>query len=91
MMGNKIFVSSKLDFTPIQALYGIDMLINHAPIIEWCIITAKKKQKFHIDNSSKNARQVRYNYSAGNIVYVYKTGIYQNIYYKKHGTYRINE
>ena len=51
------------------------MLSNLTPIFYLRVITAKKQRQLNIYNAWKNARQVRYDYTVVNLLYVYNTGI----------------
>ena len=65
-----------------QVMFGRYMLFNVMPIVDWCVVTARKQRKFDIYNARENNRQVRHEYTLGNIVYVEKTGIHRKLYYK---------
>ena len=36
--------------TPVQAIFGRDMLFNLAPAVDWRVLTAAKQRQLHIDN-----------------------------------------
>ena len=40
---------------------------------------------------SKNSKQVKFDYTAGNVLYMNKTGIYHKLYYKEREFHRITE
>ena len=77
--------------TPVQDVFGRDMLFNLTSVIYWRVTTAAKKHQADIDNVIENARQFTHDYAIGNQVYVEINGIYRKICYKKKVTYIITE
>ena len=67
------------------------MIFSFTSTVDCQVKTIINQLQVNIDNAFKSASQVRYNYVVGNIVYVYKTGIWLKIYDKKQGLYIINE
>ena len=61
--------------TPVQAVFGREIIFNLMPVVECQVITAKKQWQVNIDNSHKNSRQVSHDYAIYDIVYVDMTGI----------------
>ena len=80
-----------LGYTPGQAVLGRDMLFKTTSLIDWHVVTTRKKRQVDIDNAHKNTRQMRHDYEVGNLAYMEKTSIYRILYYKKHGLYIITE
>ena len=74
--------------TPEKYVFGRDMIFNLTSVVDCRVITAKKQCQFEIDNICKNAKQFRFDYAVGYIVYVGITCIYQKLDNKK-VTYRI--
>ena len=68
---------------PGQDVFGRDMLFNITSLIYWRVVTARNQKQFDIDISCENSRRVRHYYAVGNLMYVEKTDIYQNIYLQK--------
>ena len=77
--------------TPGQAVFGREIIFNLTSVVDWQVITAGKQQQLYIDDFQENARQDRYDYAIGDIVYVEMTGIYRRLDYKKQVPYRITE
>ena len=77
--------------TPVQAVFGIDMLFNISSVEDWQVATSAKYQQVDIENVRENSRQVTYDYTIGDQVYVEMTSIYCKLDYKKQGLYRITE
>ena len=67
------------------------MLFNITSIIDWSVVTTRKQRQVNIDNVRENSRQVKHEYTIGNLVYVENTGIYSKLDYKKKGPYIITE
>ena len=63
------------------------MIFNLASVIYWRAITTKKQRQVDINNVCENAKQVIFDYTVGDLVYVGMTGIHQKIDYKKIGPY----
>ena len=58
--------------TPVQAIFGRDMLLIITSLVYWYVVTSINQRQVDIDNSCKKSRLVRHDYAAGNIVYVEK-------------------
>ena len=58
-----------------QAVFGRDMILNIATVIDWQVITANEHQQVDIDNVQENARRFMHEYTVGNLVYVEMNGI----------------
>ena len=71
IMVNKSFLSSYVRIIPGLGLSGRNMLFNLTLIVDWCVITTKKKLQADINNANKNSRR--------DLVYVDNTGIYRNV------------
>ena len=67
------------------------MLFNFTTIFYWRIVTARKQRKVNKDNYQKKDRQIRHEYTIGNIFYAEKKGIYRKPDDKNQGTYKITE
>ena len=80
-----------LGFTPDQVVLGRYILFNLTSIVDWNVVTARKKWKYDIDNFCKNAMQVRYDYEIGDLAYMEMTHIHRILYCKKQGLYIITE
>ena len=65
------------------------MIFNLASVVEWRVVTDRKKLQVNIDNVCKSAKRVSYDYAIGNLVYVDKTDIYHKLNYNKRGSYII--
>ena len=48
--------------TPVQAVFGRDVLFNLASFVNWQVATAAKKLQVDIDNVRERAKRVTYNY-----------------------------
>ena len=83
--------SCTLGATPFQAVFIIYMIFNLASIVDWRVITARNHLQVEINNVLKNSKRVRFDYTMGNLVYLYKTCIYRKIYYNKYGPYIIKQ
>ena len=77
--------------TPVQAVFGRDMLINLASVVDWEVSTAAKKRQVDINNVRENTNQVTHDYAIGDQVYVEMIGIYRKLDYKRQGPYIITE
>ena len=77
--------------TPVQAVFGRNILFSLASAIDWIVVTAVKQRQLDIDNVRENAKQVTHNYAIGDWYYVEMTGIYRKLDYRKQGTYIITE
>ena len=73
--------------TPVQAVFGRDMLFNLMSVVDWQVVTAASQRQVDIDNVRENARWVTHDYVIGNLVYVEMTGIYCKLDYKKQVPY----
>ena len=71
IMGNKSFLSSYVRIIPGLELSGRNTLFNLTLIVDWRVITTKKKLQADINNANKNSRR--------DLVYVDNTGIYRNV------------
>ena len=69
--------------TPVQSVFGRDIIFNLVSVVYWKVITSDKKRQVDIDNVQENARRVMHGYTIVNIVYVEMTGIYRKLYYNK--------
>ena len=69
--------------TPIQAVFGRDMLCNLMPVVNWQVVTAAKDWQVDIDNVQENDRWIMHDYAIGNWVYVEINGIYLKLDYNK--------
>ena len=67
--------------TPVQVIFGRDMIFNLASVIDWRVITNGKQQQLETDNMRENARQVTNEYAIGDPVHGDMTGIYCKLYY----------
>ena len=67
------------------------MVFKLASVVCWRVETAAKQRQLDIDNVRENAKQVTHDYVIGDQVYVEMNVIYQNLYYKKQGPYKITE
>ena len=77
--------------TSSQDVFGRYMIFNLASVIKWKVITAQKQHQVDIDYARKNSKQVRFEYTVGNLVYVGISGIYHKIDYNKYGPYKITK
>ena len=64
------------------------MILNLASVVYRKVVTVNKQLQVNIDKFCKNSRQVSHDYAVENLVYVYKTGIYQKLGYEKYGPYK---
>ena len=69
--------------TPVQAIFGRDMIFNLTSFIDQQVITSGKQRKVDIDNVQLNARQVTHDYAIRDLVNVEITGIYHKLDYGK--------
>ena len=76
---------------PGQAVFGRDMLLNLALVLDWWVVTAAKKQQVDIDNVQEKASRVTHGYIIGYWFYVEITGIYQKLDYTKQVMYETTE
>ena len=67
--------------TPVQVIFGRDMIFNLASVIDWRVITNGKQQQLETDNMRENARQVTNEYAIEDPVHGDMTGIYCKLYY----------
>ena len=51
--------------TPVQAVFGRNILFSLASAIDWIVVTAVKQRQLDIDNVRENAKQVTHNYAIG--------------------------
>ena len=77
--------------TPVQDVFGRDMLFNLVSFIDWQVVTAANQHQVDIDNVRGNAKRVAHEYDICDQVYVEMTRIYHKLEYRKHGPYRITE
>ena len=56
--------------TPVQAVFGRDVLFDLASAVDFRVVTDVKQQQVDIDNFRVNDRQVTHDYAIGNQVYV---------------------
>ena len=77
--------------TPVQAVFGRDMLFNLPSVVDWQVVTAAKQLQVDIDNVREKSKRVTHYYAIGNRVYLEMTDIYRKLDYKKQVTYRITE
>ena len=75
--------------TPVQDVFGRDMLFKLASVVDQRVATSAKKRQVDIDNVRENAKRVTHDYAIGDQVYVEMTGIYRKLDYKKKGPYII--
>ena len=75
--------------TPYQAVFGRDVLLDLASVVDWRVTTAARQLQLDIDNVRENAKRFAYDYTIGNRFYVEITGIYRKLDYKKKGPYII--
>ena len=75
--------------TPVQAVFGREMLFNLASVVDWRVVTTTNQLQADINNVRENARKVMHDYAIGDQVYVEMTGIYRKLDYKKQGMSRI--
>ena len=75
--------------TPVQDVFGTDMILNLVSVFDWRVVTAKEQKKIDIDHVRKNARRVSHDYATGDLVYMDMTDMYQKLYHNKYGMYRI--
>ena len=68
-----------LGFTPGKTAFGIYMLLNLTSIVGICVVTVRKKRQVDIDNVCEKSRQVKHDYTIGDIVYLENTGIKQKL------------
>ena len=86
-MANKDLLSLYFKSTPGLDVFGINMILNLAPIGYWWVITTVKQKQVNIDNSGEIFTPVRYDYLVIILVYVYKAIIWRKLYYNKYGLY----
>ena len=55
------------------------MLLNLTSIVGICVVTVRKKRQVDIDNVCEKSRQVKHDYTIGDIVYLENTGIKQKL------------
>ena len=67
--------------TPVQAVFGRDMIFNLTLLVYWRVITTENQQLVDIDNVQEDARWAMHDYAIGYQVYVEMTGIYQKLGY----------
>ena len=64
-----------IGYTPVQAVFGKDIIFNLASVVDWRVITAKKHRQVKTDNVCKNNNQVSDYYVVGDLIYMDMTGI----------------
>ena len=52
-------------FTPVQAIFGRDMLFNLASVVDFQVATNAKQRQVDIDNVRENAKRVTHDYAIG--------------------------
>ena len=72
-----------------KSVLGRYIIFNLASVVEWRVITDRKKLQVNIDHVCKSAKRVRYDYAIGNLVYVDNTDIYRKLDYNKQGPHII--
>jgi hypothetical protein len=77
-----------LGVTPVQLVFGRDMIFNIKTIIDWRTIAARK-QKQVIKDKRENKGRINHQYSVGDKVYLRPTGIQHKLEMQKKGPYRI--
>ena len=70
-------------FTPGQAIFGRNMLLNLASAVDWQVVTAAKQRQVDIDTVIENAKWVTHEYAIGDQFYVEMTGICLKLDYRK--------
>ena len=48
-----------------QYVFGVDMLLNLASVVDWQVATSAKQRKLDIDNVREDASQVTHDYAIG--------------------------
>ena len=56
--------------TPVQAVFGRDMIFNLVSVLDWKVVIAEKQRRVEIDNVQGNTRQFTHDYVIDNLVYV---------------------
>ena len=56
--------------TPVQAVFGIEILFNLVSVVDWKILTAVKQKQLDIDNAKENSRQITHDYAIVDQFYV---------------------
>ena len=77
--------------TPGQDIFGRDMLLNLASVVDWRVVTAAKQRQLDIDNVREKPKRVTHDYAIGDRVYAEMKRIYRKLDYKKQGPYIITE
>ena len=49
--------------TPVQAIFGRDMLFNLASVFDWLVATAAKKRQVDIENVREKAKWITHEYT----------------------------
>ena len=77
--------------TPVQYVFGRDILFNLVSVVYWQVATTAKQRQVYIDNVRENARRVTHDYSIGNTIYMEMIDIYRKLDYNKQVPYIITE
>ena len=69
--------------TPVQSVFGRDMIFNLMSVVYWKVIIADEQKQVVIDNFQENSRRVMHDFAIGGGVYVEITGICRKLHYNK--------
>ena len=62
-----------------------DIIFNVTSVVDWRVITAKKKRQYDIDNVRESSKHVIFDYAVGDLVHGGMNGIYCKLDYNKLG------
>ena len=82
---------STLQATPAQLVFGRDMLFNIRKVINWKLITDRKREQVRRDNDRENSQRIPHEYQIGDKVVCLKRGIKRKYSKHKSEPYQVRE
>ena len=82
---------STLDATPVQLVFGRDMLFNLKSLINWKELTLKKQLQVNKSNNRENLKRINHDYSVGDQVYIVRDKIHRKLDGPKTGPFDITD
>ena len=82
---------STLQATPAQLVFGRDMLFNIRKVINWKLITDRKREQVRRDNDRENSQRIPHEYQIGDKVVRLKRGIKRKYSKHKSEPYQVRE
>ena len=80
---------SALKGSPVQVVFGRDMIVNSTYLANWKFIKQRKEHGILYNNARKNKNNVQFDYQPGQSVYVVNTDIKRKLNPDKEGPFEI--